>query len=51
MSHDPDIQAWIDRAKARDILEVAQEQGAALKRSGGEWVGPCPVQIPTRPAG
>ncbi|PZR88374.1 MAG: hypothetical protein DI537_23845 [Stutzerimonas stutzeri] len=43
MNHDPDIQAWIDRAKTRDILEVAQEQGAVLKRSGGEWVGPCPA--------
>ena len=27
----------------RDILGVARNLGARLKRAGGEWVGPCPV--------
>jgi phage/plasmid primase-like uncharacterized protein len=27
----------------RDILGVARNLGARLRRSGGEWVGPCPV--------
>lgn len=42
MSHDPDIEAWIDRARSTDILEVATEMGAVLRRSAGEYVGPCP---------
>lgn len=42
MSHDPDIEAWIDEARSTDILEVASRIGAKLKRAGGEWVGPCP---------
>jgi putative DNA primase/helicase len=37
-----DLAAWKERAKARDILEVAQHLGAKLRRSGGEWMGPCP---------
>jgi phage/plasmid primase-like uncharacterized protein len=27
----------------RDILGVARNLGARLRRSGGEWIGPCPV--------
>ena len=42
MSHDPDIEAWIDEARSADILEIATQIGAQLKRAGGEWVGPCP---------
>lgn len=42
MSHDPDIEAWIDQARSADILEIATEMGAVLKRSAGEYVGPCP---------
>lgn len=42
MSHDPDIEAWIDQARSADILEIATQIGARLKRAGGEWVGPCP---------
>lgn len=42
MSHDPDIEAWIDQARAADIVEIATQIGAKLKRSGSEWVGPCP---------
>lgn len=34
----PDL---IERAKVRDILEVAITLGARLKRQGGEWIGPC----------
>lgn len=43
-SYDPDVQEWIDRARgSSDILALAQARGAVLKRSGGEWQGPCPV--------
>lgn len=42
MSHDPDIEAWIDEARSSDILEIATRIGARLKRVGSEWVGPCP---------
>ena len=39
-------QAWnqfIDLARSADILSVAQQFGARLKKSGtAEWVGPCP---------
>jgi hypothetical protein len=41
-AHDADFEAWVDRAKAADIHEVAQRLGAKLKRSGREWTGPCP---------
>jgi phage/plasmid primase-like uncharacterized protein len=33
----------IERARAVDILPVAQRYGAKLKRIGTEYVGPCPV--------
>lgn len=39
---DRDFEAWIDAAKSSDILEIATQIGARLKRSGAEWVGPCP---------
>lgn len=39
---DPDFQAWIDRARAESVLDVAQSLGAQLKRTGTEWQGPCP---------
>lgn len=42
MSHDPDVEAWVDQARSADILEIATEMGAVLKRSAGEYVGPCP---------
>ena len=42
MSDDPDVEAWIDQARSTDILEVATDMGAVLKRSAGEYVGPCP---------
>lgn len=42
MSHDPDIEAWIDEARSSDILEIATRIGARLKRVGSEWSGPCP---------
>lgn len=34
---------WIESARARDILDVAVENGAHLKHQGHEWVGPCPL--------
>jgi ribosomal protein L37AE/L43A len=34
---------WIERARRADILGVARNLGAWLRRSGGEHVGPCPV--------
>lgn len=42
MSHDPDIEAWIDEARSSDILEIATRIGARLKRVGSEWAGSCP---------
>lgn len=33
----------IAQAKAADILSVAQQHGAQLRKFGGERVGPCPV--------
>ena len=41
MIHDPAIEEWVDRARSVDIMEVATQMGARLKRSGSEWVGPC----------
>lgn len=38
----PERQAWIDKAAAADLLDVAARLGATLKRSGTEHVGPCP---------
>ena len=41
---DHDFEAWVQRARDADILEVARQNGAALKRAGAaEWAGPCPV--------
>jgi phage/plasmid primase-like uncharacterized protein len=34
---------WIEVAKTRDIMDVAVEFGAHLKREGHEWIGPCPI--------
>jgi CHC2 zinc finger/Toprim domain len=31
------------RGRRADILDVARNLGAKLRRSGGEWVGPCPI--------
>ncbi len=42
MSDDPNVEAWIDQARSCDIMEVATDMGAVLKRAGSEWVGPCP---------
>lgn len=42
MSDDPAVEEWIDRARSVDVMEVATQMGARLKRSGSEWVGPCP---------
>jgi len=35
--------ADIERARAIRLAEVAHERGLALKRAGGELVGPCPL--------
>jgi putative DNA primase/helicase len=35
--------AWKERARSADILDVALQLGAKLKRVGRENVGPCPV--------
>lgn len=39
----PEREAWVEQARAADILSAAQRLGAALKRAGSEWVGPCPA--------
>lgn len=41
-NRDPDFEAWIQRARAVKIEEVASMAGARLKKAGGELVGPCP---------
>lgn len=39
----PEFDSWVARAKEIDVLEVAKELGAQVKRAGAtEWVGPCP---------
>lgn len=42
MSHDPNVESWIDQARSCDIMEIATDMGAQLRRQGSEWVGPCP---------
>ena len=34
--------AEIDRSQAVNLADIAIEHGMVLKRSGGEFVGPCP---------
>lgn len=34
---------WKNEAASVDILEEARARGARLKRTGTEWVGPCPT--------
>lgn len=43
MTRTPEFDAWVQRAREADILEQALAHGAQLKRSGGEYIGPCPV--------
>jgi putative DNA primase/helicase len=33
----------VDQARASDMIEIAQAHGAQLRKSSGEFVGPCPV--------
>src|SRR6516165_10035464 len=33
----------VELARRADIVGVAERLGARLKKSGGEWIGPCPV--------
>ena len=33
----------VARARAADLLDVAHSHGAQLKKSSGEWIGPCPA--------
>jgi hypothetical protein len=42
MSDDPAVEAWIDQARSASILEVSAMAGAALRKSGNNYVGPCP---------
>ena len=39
----------LHQARAVSVLEIAEEHGARLKRSGRERVGPCPVCGGVRP--
>lgn len=43
MTDDPAFRQWIDDAKAVPFEEAAKLAGAALKRAGSEWIGPCPA--------
>ena len=38
-----DWSAWIGEARQADPLVVAQTLGVTLKKTGVEWVGPCPA--------
>lgn len=40
---DPRFDAWKEKAFQADILTMAKELGAKLKRAGSYWVGPCPT--------
>jgi hypothetical protein len=35
--------ALVDQARACDMIKVAEAHGADLRKSSGEYVGPCPV--------
>lgn len=39
---DQAFEDWKRRANEADLLQTAQSFGAQLKRTGAEWVGPCP---------
>jgi hypothetical protein len=43
MIADAAFEQWVEEAKTRDMLSVAVENGAVLKRSGSEHVGACVV--------
>lgn len=44
MTSNPETDEWVDRARAADIVAMAQSlPGAKLKRMGAEWIGPCPA--------
>lgn len=34
---------WVNEARDRDLLDVARGAGAQLRRTGAEFIGPCPV--------
>jgi hypothetical protein len=38
----PAVVAALERARTADILEIAERLGTRLRKSGLEWVGPCP---------
>lgn len=43
MTRTPEFESWINKARDADILQEALSRGARLKRSGHEWIGPCPA--------
>lgn len=40
--HEVEFNKWRDEAEAVDLAELVIGRGHTLKRSGGEWIGPCP---------
>lgn len=42
-ARDAAYEAWIEEARAVPLEEIARAAGTALRRSGAELVGPCPV--------
>lgn len=38
-----DWSAWINEARTADPLVVAQTLGVTLRKTGVEWIGPCPA--------
>lgn len=43
MPQSPEFADWVAEARSADILAEATARGAKLRRSGGEWTGPCPA--------
>lgn len=43
MSASPEFADWIAEARAVSLEMVLDRYGVRLKRSGAEWIGPCPV--------
>ena len=43
MNRDPVFQQWVDEARAIPVLDAANGFSHELKRSGSEYVGPCPA--------
>jgi hypothetical protein len=41
-NHEVEFNRWRDEAEAIDLVEFVQGRGTKLRRTGAEWIGPCP---------